>query len=107
MIARLWRGVTSADREEEYLAYLQRTGAADCRATAGNLGVQVLHRPLPNGRTEFLFISYWDSLDSIRAFAGPDVERAHYYPEDTQFLEELTPSVEHWTDESENKEQRA
>jgi hypothetical protein len=38
----------------------------------------------------------WDSLDAIRAFAGPDVERAKYYPEDEAFLLELEPTVMHY-----------
>ena len=40
--------------------------------------------------------SYWDSLDSIRAFAGDDVERAVYYPEDERFLIEHDDVVTHW-----------
>jgi hypothetical protein len=35
-------------------------------------------------------------MDSIRAFAGDDVERARYYPEDEAFLLELEPHVTHY-----------
>jgi hypothetical protein len=41
-------------------------------------------------------MSLWDSMDSIRAFAGDDVERARYYPEDRGFLLELEPHVTHY-----------
>jgi heme-degrading monooxygenase HmoA len=44
----------------------------------------------------FLLLTLWDSLDAIRAFAGPDVERAKYYPEDEGFLIELEPTVTHY-----------
>jgi heme-degrading monooxygenase HmoA len=44
----------------------------------------------------FLLLTLWDSLDAIRAFAGPDVERAKYYPEDEAFLIELEPTVTHY-----------
>ena len=36
MIARIWRGVTSAEQAEEYLAYLMETGLKDYRAVPGN-----------------------------------------------------------------------
>jgi hypothetical protein len=38
----------------------------------------------------------WDSRDSIRAFAGDDIDAAHYYPEDEQFLLELDPRCKHY-----------
>jgi hypothetical protein len=43
-----------------------------------------------------VFTSRWDSWDAIRAFAGPDPERAVYYPEDRAFLLELDPHVRHF-----------
>ena len=41
-------------------------------------------------------MTLWDSWESIRAFAGDDVERARYYPEDTRYLLELEPTVTHF-----------
>jgi hypothetical protein len=38
----------------------------------------------------------WESFDAIRRFAGEDYEKAHYYPEDRDFLLELEPFVEHY-----------
>jgi uncharacterized damage-inducible protein DinB len=35
-------------------------------------------------------------MDGIRRFAGPDPERARYYPEDERFLTALEPNVEHF-----------
>jgi heme-degrading monooxygenase HmoA len=95
LIARVWRGATPAARRDEYLAYVERTGTRDCRATPGNRGVEVLHR-VAGDRAEFVFISYWESMEVIKAFAGADVTRARYYPEDRSFLYELTPTVEHY-----------
>jgi heme-degrading monooxygenase HmoA len=95
MIARMWRGAVRAGQGDAYAAYLDRTGVADCRATPGNRGVWVLRRDLSD-RTEFIFISLWESLQAIRAFAGADVERARYYPEDADFLLALDPTVAHY-----------
>ena len=95
MIARMWRGVTPAEKADEYFEYLMETGLKDYRAIPGNQGVQVLRRSY-EGKTEFLLISFWDSYEAIRVFAGDDLERAVYYPKDKEFLLELEPNVTHY-----------
>jgi heme-degrading monooxygenase HmoA len=95
MIARTWHGVVPEAKADEYYAYLQRTGIPDYRATAGNRGVYVLRR-VEDGYAHFLLVTFWESLDAIRAFAGDDVERAHYYAEDEAFLVELEPYATHY-----------
>jgi heme-degrading monooxygenase HmoA len=57
--------------------------------------VLVLRRPAERG-TEYLFISLWDSSDAIARFAGPDIDKAVYYPEDRRYLLELEPGVAHY-----------
>jgi heme-degrading monooxygenase HmoA len=47
-------------------------------------------------RTEFITFTLWDSSDAIRAFAGDDIEKAVYYPEDDRYLTERRPTVEHY-----------
>ena len=95
LIARLWHGVVPAAKGDAYAAYLRQTGVTECRATPGNRGVEVLRRTLGD-ETHFLFISFWDSMDAIRIFAGDDVERAHYYLQDRDYLLELEPTVTHY-----------
>lgn len=34
----------------------------------------------------FLLVTLWDSMDSVRRFAGDEPEKAKYYPEDDEFL---------------------
>lgn len=95
MIARRWIGETLESDADAYAEYLQETGVKEIRSTNGNRGVYILQR-VYDGRTEFVFISLWDTLDSIKAFAGPDYERAVYYPEDKKFLLKLDPLVTHY-----------
>jgi heme-degrading monooxygenase HmoA len=95
MIARSWHGRVPATKAEAYYQYLLRTGLADYRATAGNRGVQVLRR-VRDGIAEYQLVTLWDSLESIRAFAGPDPEVARYYPEDDDYLLEREPFVAHY-----------
>src|SRR5690242_18386949 len=102
MIARIWRGVTSAEKAIEYFEYLVETGLKDYRTVPGNRGVQVLRRTY-EGKTEFLLISLWESYEAIRAFAGDDLERAVYYSQDEEFLLEMEPKVTHYEYESFDK----
>jgi heme-degrading monooxygenase HmoA len=95
MIARTWHGVVPEEKGDAYQAYLERTGVPDLEATAGNQGVYILRRTAA-GRTHFWLLSLWDSYVSIRAFAGDDVERARYYPQDAEFLLALEPTVTHY-----------
>ena len=94
MIARTWHGAVPADKADAYHAYLLRTGLADYGTTPGNRGVLPLRR-LDGDLAHFLMVTLWDDLSAIRAFAGDDVLRARYYPEDDDFLVEREPFVTH------------
>jgi heme-degrading monooxygenase HmoA len=95
-VMRTWTGWIATDRREEYAAYIGDTGMADYLATAGNLGAWMVFRDLGDGRTEVMTVSLWDSRDSIRAFAGDDIELARYYPEDDEYLLERELTVKHY-----------
>ncbi|MDQ3646732.1 MAG: hypothetical protein M3345_07335 [Actinomycetota bacterium] len=95
MIARTWRGQTTAEDADPYVDYQRGTGVTAYRETEGNLGALMLRRPLENS-VEFLFISLWESFDAVRRFAGEDYERAVFYPADDVFLVAKDPHVEHY-----------
>ena len=95
-ILRVWRGAVAREDADEYVAYLHETGLADYEATAGNRGAMLLRRD-DGELTRITTLSLWDGLDDIRAFAGEDIEKARYYPEDDRFLVEREDVVEHWT----------
>jgi heme-degrading monooxygenase HmoA len=96
LIARIWRGWVRTDRAAEYVDYIMGTGMAEYRQTPGNVDAQMLTRDLGDGRTEVVTMSWWESLDSIRAFAGDDVTAAKYYPEDEEFLIRHEDTVTHY-----------
>jgi hypothetical protein len=56
----------------------------------------MLRRAREDDRTEFTMITVWDSLETITAFAGPDPERAVFYPRDEGFLIERDLTVRHY-----------
>ncbi len=95
MIARTWAGATRAADAEVYLEYLHATGLAAYQATPGNRGVLALRR-IAGDRAEFLLLTLWDSVEAIQQFAGNDIDRAVYYPEDDRFLVARDERVNHY-----------
>jgi hypothetical protein len=96
MILRKWTGTIRARDKDAYLAYIRRTGMREYRKTPGNRGAQMVTRDLPRGRVEVTTLSWWDDLESIRGFAGEDIERAHYYPMDRKYLLTRPTKVQHF-----------
>ena len=85
MVARTWRGWTKAADLDRYVEYVKETGVEGLSDTEGNRGVYIFSRR-DGDRAEIVVTSLWDSLESVRAFAGEDVDRAVFYPEDDDFL---------------------
>ncbi len=96
MIARIWRGWVATERVDDYVGYIEETGIAEYRRTPGNLGAQMLTRDLGEGRTEVLTLSWWESLESVRGFAGDDIEVAKLYPDDDDYLVDREVTVTHY-----------
>jgi heme-degrading monooxygenase HmoA len=95
MIARIWRGTVREADQDTYYQYLQDTGLKEYAQTPGNRGVYTLRR-VADGQCEFLLLTLWESWDAIQAFAGPDYEKAVYYPEDDKFLLDRGAKVLHY-----------
>jgi heme-degrading monooxygenase HmoA len=55
----------------------------------------ILQRDLGD-ETEILVVSLWETLESVRAFAGEPIEQAVYYPQDEKYLLELEAEVAHY-----------
>jgi len=95
VIARIWHGTTSTAKADDYLAFLQARAIPDYSSTPGNRAVHLLRRE-EGEITHFITLTHWESLDAIRAFAGDDISKAKYYPEDAGFLLEFEPTVQHY-----------
>jgi heme-degrading monooxygenase HmoA len=95
MIARIWRGAVRREDADAYADYIANTGMAEYRSTPGNQGAWMLRRD-DGDRTEIITFSLWDSSDSIKAFAGDDIDQAVFYPEDDRFLIERDRTVRHY-----------
>ncbi len=95
MIARIWRGWTRSWDADAYAAHLQRTALPQCRSAPGNLAAYLLRRG-DGDRTEFAVVTFWQSLDAVRAFAGEDLERTAPSPPDETFLTGPPPAITHY-----------
>ena len=90
-IVRIWRGRTSRDRADEYEVYNYEVGVKPLLQKA--LGVQSLRADGEN-ETEFMTISYWESVDAMSAFTGGDPKQVHHLDRDREFLLELPKEVQ-------------
>lgn len=95
VVARVWHGRVPEARREEYRSYLIENGIRKLEQVPGNLGADVLERTA-DGVAEFTVISYWPSLEAIRAYAGSHIEKTHNLSRDSEFLLELEPHVKHF-----------
>jgi len=95
-IMREWRAEIRHALKDEYLAYVEATGIAVYRQAEGNLGAIVATRDIDAERTEIVTLSWWKDEASIKAFAGSDISRARYYPEDDRFLLTRPDRVQHY-----------
>lgn len=95
MIARIWRGAVRAEDATAYAAYVQKTGIESYQRTPGNRGAWLLWR-VEGDHAEFITVSFWESRAAIEAFAGQDIEKAVFYPDDEQFLIERDLTVHHY-----------
>lgn len=89
MIAREWKAKCPIYRKEDFIQYLYQTGIKETSETLGFKGAQIFNRNIENKKVEITFISYWETLESIKSFAGDNIEIAKLYPEDSKY--ELEP----------------
>jgi heme-degrading monooxygenase HmoA len=95
MITRIWHGRTTKAKSSEYLNLMRTVAIPDYRSTLGNKGAYALRR-IEGDTAHFLMITFWESEDAVRAFAGNDINVAKYYDFDQDFLLEQEPTSMHY-----------
>lgn len=90
-IARVWRGSTRREMADEYERYNFEEGIRPLIEKAR--GVQTFRRDVGD-LTEFTTISYWESIEAMRSFAGDDPTAVHHLPRDAEYLVELPRAIE-------------
>ena len=95
MIARIWHGATPLSKSDEYLSLMRAVAIPDYSKTPGNKGAYALRR-IEGDTAHFLMVTFWESEEAIRAFAGNDISVAKYYDFDKNFLLEMEPCSTHY-----------
>ena len=85
MIVRTWHGRTAIEDAAEYEAFMRERAAPDYGSTQG-LRRAVFTRRDEGEEAHFLLVTFWDSIEAVKAFAGDDPAKAKYYPEDDCYL---------------------
>ena len=80
MIARTWKGRALREKADDYQRHFETAVAANLNSIPGNRGAQLLRRD-DGHEVEFIAITFWDSLETIKAFAGDNPDVAHIEPE--------------------------
>ena len=79
VIARIWRGRVRKERADEYEKYNYDVGIKPLIEKA--LGVQTFREDREH-ESEFLTISYWESIEAMSRFTGGDPARIHHLDRD-------------------------
>ena len=96
MIARLWKGWTTPENADAYERHLREDLLPGMRQRiAGYQGGYVLRQDGPE-EVEFVVLNLFDSLDAVRAFAGPDYTAAAFEPEARLLLSKVEPLARHY-----------
>jgi hypothetical protein len=90
-IARIWRGRVPRAKADEYARYNYEAGIRPLEQKA--LGVQSLREDRAR-ESEFITISYWESVEAMARFTGSDPRKIHHLARDPEFLIELPTSVQ-------------
>ncbi len=95
MIMRVWRGWTRPEDAADYERYMNEMALPAYGNVEGNVAVYMARRD-DGDRVEFAMFTVWDSIEAIERFAGPDYERAVFFPEDERFLVDKELTVAHY-----------
>lgn len=95
-VLREWRAEIPNVLRDEYVRYIKTEWLPAYERVEGNLGAIVAVRDLDPQRSEIVTLSWWTDSEAIKAFAGPDIDRARYSPEDDRFLLTRPMHVHHY-----------
>lgn len=95
MVVRMWHGIVPAGKASGYREFLNERAIPDYQSVPGNISVHILERQ-DGDVAHFITMTFWENVNVIRSFAGENIERAKYYPEDKNFLIEFEPTVVHY-----------
>lgn len=104
MISRIWHGYTTPENADSYEALLKSeifVGIKD-RNITGYQGIQLFRRNAGD-EVEFITVMWFNSLDSVKVFAGEDYEAAVVLPQARALLKRFDARSQHYEVRAEMK----
>jgi heme-degrading monooxygenase HmoA len=95
MIARTWRGRTTSANAEAHSRHFTTNVAPHLKDIAGHQGAYLLRREA-DGQVEFLAVTLWDSIETIKRFAGDNPDVAVVEPEGRAALSAFDDFARHY-----------
>ena len=77
--------MVEASRADEYAEFMKERAVPDYSSVDG-LKKLVFLKDVKADVAHFLLVTHWDSMESVKKFAGENPEKAKYYPEDDEYL---------------------
>ena len=93
MIIRVFRPTIHSGKENEFETFL-RDVAVPLVSQQSGLVTQHVGRPRSASSTEYLYVTVWDDVESIRAFAGERWQEAVIAPDEEHLLQDTW--IEHY-----------
>lgn len=96
MIARVWHGWTTSQNADAYERHLRTTVFPGVHRVPGYKGAHLFRRE-GGQEVEFVAITYFESLEAVRGFAGPDYEVAVISKEAQSLLSRYNRRADHYS----------
>lgn len=95
MIARVWHGYTKPEHADAYESMLKPELLPGISKVKGYRGSYLMRRQAGD-EIEFITMILWDSLDAVRAVAGPNYEAAVIPEERRKYLSRYDAKAGHF-----------
>jgi len=95
VIARVWRGVARTEEADAYVRHLQNDTFPALARIPGFVDAAIWRRDVALG-VEFTVVTHWESIDTIRQFAGEPVDAAVVPPEVRAMMLTYDEKVAHY-----------
>ena len=95
MIARHWRGWTELQDADAYEDLLRNKVLPGLKGVKGHRGGYVLRND-GSQEAEFVVVNFFDSIEAVKRFAGPDYMVPVFEPEAQKLLSRIEPVAMHY-----------
>jgi uncharacterized protein YciI/heme-degrading monooxygenase HmoA len=95
LILRMWKARSTAGKSDQYSQHATTRVFPALGAIKGHRGAYLLQRPV-DGEIELVVLTFWESMEAIRVFAGAEPEKAVVEAEARAILTSFDQSVMHF-----------